>query len=451
MARLDRLCAILLAASFRLAAQSAEMQGILDRLDRLEQENRALAQEVRELRGELAAVRGTAAAAPPAQPAPPAAALADLSRKVDIQGARIEEQAQTKVEASQKFPIRITGMALANVFMNSRQSGGAQYPTAAAAPGPASDGATFRQTVLGLEYYGPQTFWGGSVRGSLYMDFYNPQQWIRLRTADIEVDWKTRSILVGVEKPIFNPREPASLAQVGVSPLTGAGNLWLWIPQVRLEQDVRFGPNDGVRARMGVVETREVGPYDAATYTGPAPASSRPGLEGRYEFYHNFDDTRRIEIAPGFHTSTTHVGGFSVPSSLWSLDWLIVPVRPFEFTGAFFSGQNVAALGTGAINEGYEAYRHGAEAIGSDGGWGQFTVHAAKRIDVHLFTGIQTYQTSMLSAGDVNRNFMYGANLFYRLAPNVLLGPELSQLRTFYIAQGARINNHYDFALAYLF
>ncbi|HEV2445859.1 MAG TPA: hypothetical protein VGS58_08060, partial [Candidatus Sulfopaludibacter sp.] len=252
-------------------------------------------------------------------------------------------------------------------------------------------------------------------------------------------------------KPIFNPREPSSLAQVGVSPLTGAGNLWLWVPQVRLEQDVAFGSRDGVRARMGVIQTREVGPYDSAAYTGPAPAPSRPGLEGRFEFYHNFDDTRRIEIAPGFHASTTHVGGLSVPASLFSLDWFLNPYRRVELTGAFFTGQNVSALGTGAINEGYVAYRRDADAIQSQGGWGQFTIHAMKRLDIHILGGLQTYQNAHLGAGDVSRNFQYGANLFYRLAPNVLLGPELTQLRTVYIGQGTRINNHYDLALAYLF
>ena len=46
--------------------------------------------------------------------------------------------------------------------------------------------------------------------------------------------------MVGLEKPIFNPREPSSLAQVGISPLTGTGNLWLWLPQVRVEQDFAF-------------------------------------------------------------------------------------------------------------------------------------------------------------------------------------------------------------------
>jgi hypothetical protein len=434
----------LLLGSAPVQAQTPEIQGILERLDRLEQENRALSREVQDLRGELAAVRGAPGAAPPS-------AVADLKEKQDIQDTRIEEQAQTKVEASQKFPIQIAGMALFNTFLNSRQSGGVEYPTAATAPGPAHDGAGLSQTVIGLEFHGPQTFLGGTVHGSVYMDFFNSPNWIRLRTGSIEIDWKTRSIMVGEEKPIFNPREPSSLAQVGFSPLTGTGNLWLWVPQVRLEQDLKFAANTGVRARMGVIQTREVGPYDSNTYTGPAPAASRPGLEGRFEFFHNLDDTRRLEIAPGFHTSTTHVGGFSVPSNLFSLDWFLNPFRPVEFTGAFFSGQNVSALGTGAINEGYVVYRRSAEAINSRGGWGQFTIHAAKRLDAHLFSGLQTYQSEYLGSGDASRNFIFGANLFFRLAPNVLLGPELSQLRTAYIGLGTRINNHYDLALAYLF
>ncbi len=57
-----------------------------------------------------------------------------MDERIEIQQQRIEEQAQTKVEASQKFPIRLAGMALFNAFVNSKQSGGADYPVVAAAP-----------------------------------------------------------------------------------------------------------------------------------------------------------------------------------------------------------------------------------------------------------------------------------------------------------------------------
>jgi len=405
-----------------------------------------MAEEIRALRAELTAAH--------AAPATPAAAPETLEEKVDVQGQRIEEQAQTKVESSQKFPVTLTGMVLVNAFVNSRQNGGSDYPTAASlTSGTDRAGATVRQSIIGLEYNGPRTFLGGTVHGALFMDFYQGpsalQQWIRLRTATIQMDWKTRNIKLGVDKPIFNPRDPDSLAQVGVSPLTGAGNLWLWMPQLRLEQDLALGASSGVNAQIGAVETHEVSPYVVAASSVKIEAV-RPGLEGRVMAWHKLDDTRRLEIAAGFHASTTHAAGFSIPSNLVSIDWFFNPWRRVEFSGAFFSGQNVANLGTGAINQGYYIEYNDAEAIDSTGGWGQITLHTIRRLDFHLFTGQQDYEAAG-RAGNVTRNLLFGGNLYFRLAPNVLFGPEITQTRTFYWGEGLRINNHYDMALAYLF
>src|SRR5207244_3405833 len=102
---------------------------------------------------------------------PAAASPATVEEKLNIQGQRIDEQAQTKVEASQKFPIRLTGMALFNAFMNSKQNGGNDYPLVAGPTGPRRSGATVRQTIIGLDFRGPSTIWGGNVHGSVYMDF----------------------------------------------------------------------------------------------------------------------------------------------------------------------------------------------------------------------------------------------------------------------------------------
>ncbi len=200
---------------------------------------------------------------------------------------------------------------------------------------------------------------------------------------------------------------------------------------------------------MGVVQTREVGPYAGSAFT-PTPEAARPGLEGRFEFYHKFDDDRRFELAPGFHVSTTHAGGFSIPSQVVSFDWFVNPVRWFEFTGAFYRGQNVALLGAG-YRQGFDIDVTGAEAVHSQGGWGQFTIHATRRLDFHLFSGQQDDRNSDLITGLIGKNLLFGGNLFFRVAPNVLLGPEVSQVRTVYMGQGTRLNNHYDLALGYLF
>jgi hypothetical protein len=455
MVRLNSLfCLGLLWPALLGAQQTPEINGILERLDKLERENRALTEQVQQLKSELAASHPEAPAAS-ANTTANATATPTADEQLAIQNSRIEEQAQTKVEATQKFPISLAGMVLFNTYLNSRQGGAAEYPTAAAlTSGPQSAGATLRQTVIGLDYHGPEMFLGGTVHGSVYMDFFtggiNFNSTLRLRTGTINLNWKTRSIMVGIDKPIFNPREPSSLAQVGVSPLTGAGNLWLWMPQARVEQDFAFSASTGLRARMGVVETHETSPYNNPS-TPVAVAPGRPGIEGRYEFYHKFDDDRRFEIATGFHVSTTHAGGFSIPSHVLSFDWLFKPDKRVELTGVFFTGQNVSNLGTGAINEGYAIYRHSGLAIVGRGGWSQVTIHTARRLDLHLFGGLQYYESVALGGDDVSRNIQYGANLFYHLAPNVIFGPEISQLRTLYLANGTRLTNHYDLALGYLF
>jgi hypothetical protein len=140
---------------------------------------------------------------------------------------RIEELAQTKVESSQRLPIKITGMALFNAFLSGKHSGTSENPTAAAAAsGPATSGATLRQTVFGLLYESPHALWGARVDGTTYFDLFGGtsqtlNHLMRLRVATLELNWKTRSLMFGQDKPIISPREPNSLAQVGVSPLTG--------------------------------------------------------------------------------------------------------------------------------------------------------------------------------------------------------------------------------------
>jgi hypothetical protein len=432
-----------------LAAQtpSPEIRQILDRLDRLEQENRALADEVKQLHQELATARGLG---PPAASGPQESA-SNLDEKVAVEQSRTAELAQTKVEASQRFPISLTGMALFNGYMNSRGSGGQEYPTFAWPGNQSTAGGSFYQTTVGLEYSGPQTFLEGKVQGSVFMDFAGGtgtplDQDFRLRTGDIEIDWASRSILAGVESPIFAPREPSSLAQVEFPALAGAGNLWYWMPQVRVEQKLQFAPDTGVHVQFGVVETSELNPYQPSAY---APEPARPGIEGRFEFYHGSEDGRRIEIAPGFHSSITHVNGNSVSSNLFSLDWFANPWRKLEFTGAFFSGQNVGPVG--GLSSFTILPNGDAIPVHSKGGWSQLTFLVAPRLSFHFFSGLEDARAADLTPYAIGRNWLYGGNLFYRLAPNVLVGLEASQARTSYIENGLRLNNHYDLALAYLF
>ena len=77
-----------------------------------------------------------------AQPETP---VAQLEEKVQLHEQRIADLAQTKVEASQHFPIRITGMALFNTYLNSSLNGGSDYTTVASlTPADNRGGGTWR-------------------------------------------------------------------------------------------------------------------------------------------------------------------------------------------------------------------------------------------------------------------------------------------------------------------
>ena len=296
------------------------------------------------------------------------------------------------------------------------------------------------------------------MRGEFNMDFFGGtgrilDQGARIRTATLGLDWDTRSVTAGLDKPLFAVRDPASLAQVGVSPLTGAGNLWLWIPQVRFEQRVKLGPSAGFRAQVAAVQTREIG--TAVTAPGdaynPDVGPTRPGIEGRFELFAGGEE-RRIEIAPGFHRSVSHVGPVSVPSNVISVDWLMRPLAAFDLSGIFFAGQNVSHLGTGGIRQGFVISEYGdIRAVRARGGWAQAAWRPVQRLTVRGFGGIHDDRNSDLFTGAIGRNLAWGANLEYRLAPNVLAGLEAAQVRTKYLGGSTARNNHYDLALAYLF
>jgi hypothetical protein len=436
------------------AQDQTGMQQILQRLDRLEQENRTLSAEVSALRSELAAARGSNPGNAPAAIDQEAAA-APLEERVAIQEQRTADLAQEKVEASHRLPITLTGMVLFNAFINGRANGGQQDPLVASPLNLHSgSGASVSQSLLGFNFQGPQIAGGGQVSGQLHLDLWGGSSsslnhLVRLRVATLAIDWKNQSIMVGQDKPIVSPRDPTSLAQVAFSPLAAAGNLWLWQPQVRFEQRVALGDNAGIRARVGVYQTSESA-SDATTEYAGTLSGSRPGFEGRFEFWRKFGEHGRIEIAPGFHLSDTHVAGVSIPSRLFTVDWLIQPMAKVQFTGLFFTGENASVIG--GLRGGFTVFPSNLiQAVGTIGVWGQLSYFATSRLTFNIYGGQEGHRTIDLLAGEITRNFAYAGNAIYKFGSNVLLGVEVSQVRTNYLQQSNRLVNHYDLALGYLF
>ena len=446
-------CVLLL--TFSAAAQTTpDLARVLARLDKLEKENLELQAEIRQLRTELhGAVTAEATSSPEVQLAE--AAEAPVSERLAVLESKTADLAQTRVESTQRMPVAVTGMVLFNAYRNGRNGGTLQYPiTAGLTPAPSTSGASFRQTVLGLKFQGPQLPGGGKASGNIYLDFFsgntNPNNNIfRIRLATLDLAWKNTTVTVGQDKPINAPREPTSLAQVGFAPLTGSGNLWNWNPQARIEQRFSMGSETGIRAQAGVYETSEVYPGNNPPAFSASLERYRPAWQGRFEFFHGAE-TKRFEIAPGFSLSDSHVAGGTASSRVFSLDWLVRPVQLVEFSGAFFRGTNAAVLG--ALRQGFTVSPAGAVIpVHVTAGWGQIKIYATSKLSLHFYGGQEYDKARDLTTGSVTRNIQYAGNAVYKLAPNVLAAFEASQTRTTYLPFGLRLVNHYDLALGYLF
>ena len=431
------MCVLLPAAAL---AQQPALDRIVEQLGQLQRENQRLTEELEKLRQQVAQLQNGAASG------------TAVSEKLDVVSQRVEDLASSKVEAAQKFPLELAGLVLFNSYLYAGHTGGVELPLVSqTGPSQRSSGGTLRNTEIALTYSGPKAL-GAQVSGRLQLDFFGgtlniQNHLMRIRTGDVTFDWGSRSLTFAVAKPIFSPRDPDSLSQLGIPLLANSGNLWLWQPQVRYEERVKFSESSGLRARIGVYQTNET----LGNVANVAFSPSRPALQGRFELFHNTAGGRRFEFAPGFHLSKSLVAAAAVTSYAATVDWL-APVAPHvDWTGFLFTGQDLSGLGVSGLRQAF-AFRQGRPfAVRGRGGWTQVTLHAGQPVDLNLIAGLHDDFERDLVANGIGRNLSYGANLRLRLAPNVVLGPEILQIRTTWRQSGVRLTNRYDLALGYLF
>ena len=429
-------CLLVMCMTVRLYGQGTGdehdrmLREILQRLDALEKQNQELLAEVKALKAERVAT-----AAPP------------VEERVAVTEARIHEQAQTKVESAQKFPVTLSGMFLMNAFLNNQNAANAlgQYGLL---NGPGESGATLRQTLLGVQFHGPKLPGGGQVEGDLQMDFWagppTPSaNWLRIRRAGVALEWGDRTIFFGQDKPLISPYEPNSYAEVGVSPMAGAGNLWFWLPQARFEQQIRLGARNRITLQAAALQAGS----PAGTFAGGA----RPAYEGRLAFRSNVNDEAKFEIGAGFHYGYGHVAGArEIGTHLGSVDWFYRPLTKLEIKGTGYVGGNAAELG-GLGNAFYMTAQGLSRAVDSRGAWTQASVPLNQRFTLNLMSGLENDAAAGLSSSALAHSSSVAGNVVLHLTGNVLLSLEAQRLWTRTFQGVSERYNHYDLAVAYLF
>src|SRR5208283_3663152 len=129
--------------------------------------------------------------------------------------------------------------------------------------------------------------------------------------------------VVGQDAIFFSPNSPASFATLAIPALTYAGNLWSWVPQVRVEHRVALGESSNVLIEGGIIDpvSGEV-PYSSYyRQPGPGEESRQPGYGTRVVWTHNFFGQPLRVGAGGFYERQNYWFGRNVDAWAAMSDW----------------------------------------------------------------------------------------------------------------------------------
>jgi hypothetical protein len=506
------LLVLITSSALRMAAQNdqpsatASAKSVNASLDELQTEVRELKQmvlqlqqqtvesraEISHLRQQLQADRGdnslTASSAAPADElAPPhASSSVQLSQRLErieedqqLLSGKINEQYQTKVESASKYRVRLSGIVLFNLFGNSGSVDNLDVPTWATGPGALATsgavGGTLRQSILGLEVFGPDLM-GAHASGNINFDFGGGfaqtdngvnSGVVRLRTGVVRLDWQHSSLIAGQDQFFLSPNSPTSYASLIVPPLSYAGNLWSWTPQVRVEHRIPLSNDSTVTLQGGFLDNL-VGepPYDPFYRTPQAGEASRqPAYAGRVSYAHQLLGQNFTVGAGGYYSRENW--GFNRNEKGWAgtLDWLLPLDRWFSLSGALYRGAAIGGLGaalgrsvlySGSIDDPTTLIL----PVNSVGGWAQLKFRLNPKLefngafgqdnpfaaDIRRFDNAQSY-----SDPTVTRNRSAFGNVIYRPRSDLLFSLEYRRIRTFSIYDYSDQANQVNLSMGILF
>ncbi len=357
-----------------------------------------------------------------------------------------------------KRTVELTGLVLMNGFFTNARVNNSDVPQFADSLAPASAvGGTLRQTRLGVLVTDPDVL-RGSFSGEVDLDFFGGQQpstggrtfpLVRLRRAVGIVSWPHAQLLFGQESPLVAERSPRSLASVGFPDFAAAGNLWLWVPQVRatLEQGYTLRVAEQVAVLAPTSGTAQ-GLF--TTQPDSAERSRRPYLQARVRLaWGPTDDASEVAVGG-------HLGWLASADTLFQSRALTADARikvgPVEVLAEAFSGKALAGLGGGGIGQ---SFGPTGDPVGTKGGWGQLNVRPRRELLVGGGCGIDDPDDGDLSDALGNprgrlKNFVCEGHVDLRPRGPLVFGVEFRRLETTYLS-GKFTANHFNLAVGYRF
>ena len=399
--------------------------------DEILRELGALRAEVRQLRQELEAVKAQAPA-------------------LEIVQTQLAEHAQTKVESTSRFPLRVFGTIHAHAFANSAAPNWLDIPNLIGAPvtNPGTFSMGLRQTRIGLAGDGPTL---GTVRtsGVVALDFFGGIPGFqtgqvmglpRLLVAYARFQGDRAALQIGQDHMLLAPRDPTSLSGFAFPLLFRSGNLYLRAPHARAEYSLAplLRVAGGIMAPIG-------GDLVGEDYRFVPPAlggerSRRPAVQARIELgTPEADAPRRAAIAAAGHYGWERRPAGLVPSWAASVDFG-ARRDMFGVAGEVFVGDNIDAFG-GAL---------GLDARAA-GGWAELQLIPTARLSFQAGGGIDDVTDGRRAVLIRRRNRSVYGNVIVSLTPELQASFEYRWLATLPLATSEQRNHHFDWVLAYKF
>ncbi len=393
----------------------------------------------------------------------------------------LRDQVATESAAQVRMRSRVQLELSARVIMNSFRSvgnlQGADAPVFAnlerprdplsGSAGRTNLGVSFRQTLLGATATMDSVL-GGTFAADLEFDFFAratdatppvfPEP--RLRTARVFLTWPRTDVMLGMETPLISDLNPISSAGVGIPVFATAGNLWNWLPQVRVTRTLYS--QEGGRALSVALQGAVMSPYanerHLASLTGPdaGALSGWPAVESRLRLRwgegHDAVAAQGVltsggEIGVGGHRGALRVVGDTTMAS-WatSVDARVALGHRLELRGEAYRGRLVRGLGGGGIGQNFGAISGPGDPgapLTDTAGWLQLNAQVSPTLLAGAGCGTDRVHGA---TAERKRNSVCAAHAQWRPAQPLLLSLEWRDLRTRY-ASGLMRGSHLNLGL----
>ncbi|MES2176617.1 MAG: hypothetical protein V4550_02035 [Gemmatimonadota bacterium] len=386
-----------------------------------------------------------------------AARLRRAEQAIAVLQQQVADQASAGVSTRSRMQLELNGSVLMHAFRNDGRVNNADDPQfaliSATAPG-TPVALTVRQTRLGAVLTASDVL-GGHFVGDVDVDFFGGQQpssggrtfpLLRLRTARSTVKWTHGELLVGQEMPLVSGLNPVSPAAIGTPAFAAAGNLWLWLPQVRATIQSAGDISLGIQgAMLANINGDAVGLFD--TDVDPAERSGRPAFESRVRARFGGEDMPS-EIGCG-----AHVGWLTTPSNpsarthAFACDAKLTLGPRADLQGEAFTGRGLRGLGGGGIGQNVGA---SLAPLDDKGGWAQLNVDLSTTARGGAGCGTDMPRELDVPAGGRLRNQACAGYAMVRPSGPLVFGAEIRRISTKYAA-GSATNYHINFSAGFEF